>query len=107
MGMVHSPNCQRAYNGAYEICPGQTANGYVMWKHTTAEFWLYSCRKGKWCIGGKDVAADGFQRDAGFLVQTLRHAGAMPDDVQCVWQRWDKSQGRFCEDSAIFVRTMF
>merc|ERR1712190_94116 len=90
--MVQSPSCPRAYNGVYEICPGETANGHSLWKHQTAEYWLYSCRKGRWCIGGKDVAADRFDRESGFLVQTLPHRGAMPDAVECVWQRWDKSQ---------------
>jgi len=105
--MVQSPSCLRAYNGVYELCPGETANGHELWKHRTAEFWLYSCKKGRWCIGGKDVAADRFERESGFLVQTLPHEGAMPDEVQCVWQRWDKSQGCFYKDSAIFVQTMY
>merc|ERR1719401_1909206 len=86
--MVQSPNCPRSYNGTYEICPDRFANGEPLWKHTTAEYWLYSCSKGRWCIGGKDVEMAGFVRAAGFLVQTAAHEGSMPGEVDSVWQRW-------------------
>jgi len=105
--MVQSPGKDRTYNGAYSLCRDQRANGMALWKHVTAEYWIYSCTKGKWCIGGRDVAMDRFERASGFLYQNSQHRGASPDAVEGGWHFWDESESRFRMDPTIFVKTMY
>uniref|UniRef100_A0A7S4QDQ3 Uncharacterized protein n=1 Tax=Alexandrium monilatum TaxID=311494 RepID=A0A7S4QDQ3_9DINO len=85
---VISPTGQRECAGTYLLVEGTTANGHPIWRQEGGERWLYSGTTGRWCIGGKDVQEDNFQRNSGFISQTAAHKGVMPDRMSGVWQRW-------------------
>jgi len=81
-----------------QTCPTASLYGNRL---PVAAIGFFSGKNGRWCVGGQDVRESNFITAAGWLYQTHRHNGRMPQDVGGPWQRWDGSA--YQEDDAIRV----
>mmetsp|Transcript_104698 Transcript_104698/g.337562 ORF Transcript_104698/g.337562 Transcript_104698/m.337562 type:complete len:476 (-) Transcript_104698:57-1484(-) len=96
-----SPNGQQRCVGAYVLVTREWPNGQPVWRQQDGPHWLYSCPKGRWCVGGSDVKEDNFRRSSGWISQAAPHLGLMPDRSYAAWQRW--TGDRFEVDKQIAI----
>jgi len=87
--------------GVYLLVGDERPNGFPLWKQDGGQRWLYSCKKGRWCIGGKDVRAKEFASSSGWIYNAKLHEGDTPDRVGDDWRLWDGE--KFQQDVSISV----
>jgi len=102
--VLDSPNGHLEVTGIYKL-QERRANGQPVWKHDTAEYYVFSGTHGRWCVGGLDCEADDFEVSAGWIMTAEEHGTRMPDEFRRAGEflRWDGTQ--FVPDAAVHIHS--
>lgn len=97
---------QRHCSGRYVVLAVERANGAPVWKHESADLWLYTNPSGLWCIGDTAAWEKKFAHSSCFVYcgGDAARSGALPQRMPAgSWHFWDEHSAAWAVDAGITV----
>eukprot|EP00927_Polykrikos_kofoidii_P009962 TRINITY_DN14192_c0_g1_i1.p1 TRINITY_DN14192_c0_g1~~TRINITY_DN14192_c0_g1_i1.p1 ORF type:complete len:590 (-),score=82.97 TRINITY_DN14192_c0_g1_i1:196-1740(-) len=88
--------------GEYELVADLSPNGMPLWQMPEANFYIFSCPRGRWFVGSENELNDGFQCSTGLLTMGVPHGGRFPESIGLGgWFLYD--DGKWCESPTVDI----
>lgn len=73
-------------SGTYKLVQDSMPNGFPLWQHTAANYWLCTTKSGSWGICGEFAKNENFNTDAVYISCDKRHTSCMPTEATNTWK---------------------